>query len=131
MEDILYTGCYDKTIKEWDVKTGKCISNNRAHQKPIVCVSTFKENKNIFLLSSSYDSYIKLWKYPERKLIQEYKTKENNPVYSVYPDFTQKEFASGSKSTLIDLWDYEKAIVKTSFSGHTNDVNRVIVYIIR
>ncbi|MCJ8278929.1 MAG: hypothetical protein MJK14_03015 [Rivularia sp. ALOHA_DT_140] len=62
------SGSADKTIKLWDVETGKEIKTFAEHQDDVLSVS-FNSNGTI-LASGSADEKIILWKIPDEKELE-------------------------------------------------------------
>ncbi len=58
-DPALVSGSYDKTIKLWDVKTGKEIHTFEGHDGPVRSVNFSPNGKT--LVSGSDDKTIKLW----------------------------------------------------------------------
>ena len=58
MEKII-SGSDDKTIKVWDMATGKLLTDLEGHEKSVTCVSFSANGYNI--VSGSDDKTIKIW----------------------------------------------------------------------
>ena len=55
--NYLLSGGDDKTIKVWDIKTGKCVEELGGHENGVTCLA-FANNE---LFSGSFDHYIICW----------------------------------------------------------------------
>ena len=64
---LLASGSYDKTIKLWEVPSGKLIKTLEGHEADVKSVSFSPDGK--LLASGSYDKTIKLWEVPSGKLL--------------------------------------------------------------
>jgi len=71
----IVSGSNDKTIKLWEVLTGKLLNTLKGHLDYVTSVC-FSPN-GIILASGSYDHTIKLWDVSTRKLL---KTLKNSHV---------------------------------------------------
>jgi WD40 repeat protein len=61
----LASGSYDKTIKLWDVATGKELATPTSHTNRVYSVAFSPDGKT--LASGSLDKTIKLWDVPSAK----------------------------------------------------------------
>ena len=100
----LASASWDKTIKLWDVGTGKEITSFTGHQSAVNSVVFSPDGKT--LASASDDKTIKLWDVGTRKEITsliEHQDGVNSVVFS--PD--GKTLASASKDKTIKLWSLD------------------------
>lgn len=117
----LASGSYDKTIKFWDVATGKEIGSLRNNAE-INSVSFSTDGK--ILASGSYDKTIKLWDVTTGKEITTLNG-HSAPVVSVNFSPDEKTLASGSEDTTIKLWDVTTKKEISTLKGHTAPVMSV------
>jgi WD40 repeat protein len=76
---MLITGSKDKTIKQWNLKTGKLIRTLNKHSGEITSLAISKDNQ--FIASGSKDKTIKLWNVKTGQLIRTLSNK--GEIYSV------------------------------------------------
>mmetsp|Transcript_66777 Transcript_66777/g.56704 ORF Transcript_66777/g.56704 Transcript_66777/m.56704 type:complete len:85 (+) Transcript_66777:324-578(+) len=58
--NILYTGCVDGSIRQWDVDhTFACEHVMKSHSSNVMCLEIDVKNKRLF--SGSADTLIKIW----------------------------------------------------------------------
>ena len=57
------SGSSDKTLKVWDVATGKCLATLEGHSENVWSVSVFPDGRR--LVSASTDKKLKLWGLPK------------------------------------------------------------------
>jgi WD40 repeat protein len=115
----LASGSQDKTIKLWNLDTGKEIRTLSGHTEDVWSVSFSPDGKT--LASGSDDNTIKLWNLDTGKEISTLSghTKTVNSV-SFSPD--GKTLASGSDDNTIKLWNLDTGKEIRTLSGHTEDV---------
>jgi len=58
-DEIFCSGSFDKTIKFWNIKKGKCIQTLKGHQGNVICLIKLKDNS---FASCSNDQTIIIWK---------------------------------------------------------------------
>jgi WD40 repeat protein len=115
------SGSSDKTIKLWDVATGKEIRTFNGHTESVNSVCFSPDGKQA--LSGSWDKTIKLWDVATGKEIRIF-TGHKGWVNSVNfsPDGKQ---ALGSDTGAIKLWDIATGSEIRTFTGYINGINSV------
>ncbi|MEH2214844.1 WD40 repeat domain-containing protein, partial [Nostoc sp.] len=112
----LASGSLDKTIKLWDVSTGKAIKTLTGHSSPVYSVGFSPDGKT--LASGSLDNTIKLWDVSTGKAIKTL-TGHSSPVFSVGFSPDGKTLASGSDDNTIKLWDVSTGKAIKTLTGHS------------
>ncbi|WGV24023.1 hypothetical protein [Halotia branconii] len=115
----LASGSYDKTIKLWNLETGKQIRTLSGHDNFVISVSFSPDGKT--LASGSYDKTIKLWNLETGKQIRTL-SGHDDWVISVSFSPDGKTLASGSRDKTIKLWNLETGKQIRTLSGHDNFV---------
>jgi WD40 repeat protein len=118
----LASGSADKTIKLWDLETGKEIRTLKGHDNYVNTISFSPDGKT--LASGSGDKTIKLWNLETGKEIRTLKGHDNY-VYSVSFSPDGKILASGSSDKTIKLWNLETGLEIRTLKGHDNYVRSV------
>ena len=126
-------GGEDKTIKLWNVKTGKLLQTLKGHSEGVTSVAYSPDGQT--LASGSYDKTIKLWNVKTGKLLQTLKG-HSKWVTSVAYSPDGQTLASGSYyspdgETLasegddIKLWNVKTGKLLQTLKGHFNQVSSV------
>ncbi|MEH2416635.1 MAG: ribosome assembly protein 4, partial [Nostoc sp.] len=113
----------DKTIKLWDVATGKLVQTLTGHSSWVNSVVFSPDGQR--LASASWDNTIKLWDVATGKAVQTL-TGHTDSVSSVVfsPDGQRLASASGDKT--IKLWDVATGKLVQTLTGHTDSVSSVV-----
>ncbi len=119
---FVVSGSKDRTIKLWDVKTGKEIREFTGHKNSVESVSFSPCGQ--FIVSGSSDRTIKLWDVKTGKEIREF-TGHEFSVISVSFSFCGQFIVSGSSDRTIKLWDVKTGKEIQEFTGHKGSVNSV------
>ncbi|WP_083389756.1 ribosome assembly protein 4 [Trichormus sp. NMC-1] len=122
-EQQLASGSDDKTIKIWDVTTGKVLNTLKGHEGGVNSVVFSPDGKQ--LASGSVDKTIKIWDVTTGKVLNTLKGHEggvNSVVFS--PD--GKQLASGSVDKTIKIWDMTTGKVLNTLKGHDSKVNSIV-----
>uniref|UniRef100_UPI0019127CD2 WD40 domain-containing protein n=1 Tax=Hassallia byssoidea TaxID=482630 RepID=UPI0019127CD2 len=117
---ILASASDDKTIKLWNVDTGKEITTLNGHTEEVNSASFSPDGK--ILASASADKTIKLWNVDTGKQITALKG-HNNSVKSVTFSSNGKILASASADKTIKLWNVDTKKEITTLKGHSSSVN--------
>ncbi|GAB1540223.1 hypothetical protein NUACC21_28920 [Scytonema sp. NUACC21] len=118
----LASGSSDKTIKIWDVTTGKQLRNLTGHNSYVNSLAWSADGKQ--LASGSSDKTIKLWDVATSKQL---KTLSGHDSYvnSLAWSADGKQLASGSLDNTIKLWDVATGKQLKTLSGHSRSVTSV------
>ncbi|MCY7320593.1 MAG: hypothetical protein LH660_02030, partial [Phormidesmis sp. CAN_BIN36] len=109
----------DKTIKLWNLETGKEIRTLKGHAGDVLSVSFSPDRKT--LASGSRDNMIKLWNVATGKEIRTLKGHAGE-VLSVSFSPDRKSLASGSHDQTIKLWNVETGKEIRTLKGHEGKV---------
>ena len=107
----LASGSGDKTIKIWDVTTGKVLNTLKGHESRVWSVGFSPDGKK--LASGSDDKTIKIWDVTTGKVLNTLKGHESR-VWSVGFSPDGQQLASGSDDKTIILWDLDLDNLVTS-----------------
>ena len=118
----LVSGSWDKTIKLWNVETGKEIRTLKGHDELVRSVNFSPDGKT--LVSGSLDKTIKLWNVETGEEIRTLKGHDSgfNSV-NFSPD--GKTLVSGSNDSTIKLWNVETGKEIRTLKGHDSYLSSV------
>jgi DNA-binding helix-hairpin-helix protein with protein kinase domain len=97
----LASGSFDKTIKLWNIKTGKLLQTLKSHSSWVSSVAYSPDGQTV--ASGSRDSTIKLWNIKTGNLLQTF-TAHSSSVISVAYSPDGQTLASGSSDNTIKIW---------------------------
>ena len=120
------SGSDDKTVKIWEVETGRELRTLRGHSYDVNSVCYSPDGK--YIASGSDDKTIKIW---EAETGRELRTLNGyaDQVYSVCYSPDGKYVASGSKDNTIKLWDMARGECIKTLEGHTNWVCQLLLIV--
>ncbi|EIW85279.1 WD40 repeat-like protein [Coniophora puteana RWD-64-598 SS2] len=114
---VLITGSYDRTIRVWNLETGKEVRCLRGHTRAVRALQ-FDEAK---LITGSMDHTIRVWNWRRGECIR---TLEGHTEGVVCLNFDNNLLASGSVDTTIKIWNFRTGEAFT-LRGHRDWVNSV------
>jgi WD40 repeat protein len=117
----------DKTIKIWDLKSGKLrktLGGWGGHSNGISDVA-IDPNGN-YIVSASWDKTVKLWDLKSGSLVRTMMG-HSDVVRSVEIDPTGQMIISSSKDKTIKLWDIKSGRLIRTIEGHSGDINSCAV----
>ncbi|MBL1179375.1 WD40 repeat domain-containing protein, partial [Pantanalinema sp. GBBB05] len=118
----LASGSGDKTVKLWEVGSGKLIRTLIGHNSAVSSVEFSPDSKT--LTSGSADNTVKMWEVSSGKLIRTL-TGHRSYVISLGFSPSGKTLASGSDDKTVKLWDVETGKLIRTLTGHRSYVNSV------
>ncbi len=118
----IITGSSDKTIKVWDIKTGKEKKTLTGHGDYITSLSITRDGK--YLASSSWDGTVLIWSLKKWKILTTLEGKFSY-INSVAFSPTDKIIAFGGTDKKIFIFDYMLGELVQTLEGHTDTINAV------
>ncbi|KAI8804115.1 quinon protein alcohol dehydrogenase-like superfamily [Cladochytrium replicatum] len=110
VNDTLYSASKDKTIKEWDLKTGECIRTLTGHTRWVRSIASDSKQQ---LYSASWDDTVRCWDLStgtsevlESMVITESKS-HSLGVNAVHLDEKNNKLYSGSDDCSIAVWNHD------------------------
>ncbi|KAF0984926.1 hypothetical protein FDP41_000825 [Naegleria fowleri] len=121
------SGSWDKTLRLWNLNTGKCERNFLGHTNDVLSVSFSHDDRQI--VSGSRDKTIKLWNtLGECKYnITERGHKEWVSCVRFVANKEKPLIISAGWDKVVKLWDLTSCTLQTNLVGHTGYINSVCV----
>jgi len=116
------SGSYDKTLRLWDLATGREIRKFEGHSGGVTSVAFSPDGKAA--LSGSYDQTLRLWDLVTGREIRKLEG-HSGPVFSVAFSPDGKAALSGSDDKTLRLWDLATGREIRKFEGHSDRVTSV------
>ncbi|MEW6491034.1 MAG: serine/threonine-protein kinase [Cyanobacteriota bacterium] len=120
----LFSSSADKTIKIWDIDTGKFIQNFNGHDSSVNYLVLSPDGQKLY--SASADKTIKVWDIDTGKEIQTLKGHTSSVNYLVLSPDGQNLFSASADKT-IKIWDIATGKVIRPLAGHTSFVNSLAI----
>nr|WP_248296504.1 trypsin-like peptidase domain-containing protein [Streptomyces sp. S1D4-11] len=118
----LATGSADKTVRLWDVATGKYRTTLTGHTDVVWWVAFSPDGRT--LATGSADKSVRLWDVATGKY-RTTLTGHTNAVWSVAFSPDGRTLATGSADKTVRLWDVATGKYRTTLTGHTGAVGSV------
>ncbi|MDM8516024.1 caspase family protein [Desulfobacterales bacterium HSG16] len=121
----------DKTLKLWNIKTGREIRTFKGHTEVVSSVVFSPDGK--CALSGSWDETLKLWNISTGREIRTFKHDMEVNSVAISPDGRYALSGSGehyictSSSEFLKLWDISTGREIRTFHGHKDDVTSIAI----
>ena len=115
------SGSHDKTIRLWDIHSGKCKFALVGHSGPVLSIAVLSTGD---MISASEDGTLKLWNLASKVCKQIY-SGHTGPVYAVtvVHGANPEDFVvSGSGDTTLKVWTLHHATCSGTLRGHNGPV---------
>jgi WD40 repeat protein len=109
----------DKTIKIWDLESGKCLKTLKDHKDWVKCILTISNNK---FLSGSWDNTVKIWHLNSYKCLKTLKNESG--IFSLCL-IADNQVACGCLNGLINIWDLNRFNKVKSFTAHDDRIEHL------
>lgn len=120
----MISGSSDKTIKCWELSTGKEIKTFKGHNDRITGLAVTHDGKH--MISGSDDRTIRIWELENGKVIRVLKG-HGGSITCVSVTTDGKHIISGSDDETLKLWVLSTGKEVRTFKGHTYYVNCVTI----
>jgi WD40 repeat protein/serine/threonine protein kinase len=112
------SGSLDKTLRLWDVRTGRCVRGFEGHTAGVCSVSFSPDGR--WAISGSLDMMLRLWDVQTGHCVQTFDG-HTEGVYSVCFSPDARWAISGSGDHTLRLWDILSGRCVRTFEGHPFD----------
>lgn len=116
----ILTASEDKTLKLWDVETGREVKSYIGHNDAVNACRFSSDGSRI--ISGSADKTLKLWDVNTGEIIWTF-LGHTDSVLRVNFSSNGKKVISASKDMTVKIWDVETGKELITFTGHTRKVN--------
>jgi len=119
---FIISGADDRTVKLWDLETGRLIRSLEGHTDWVRSVAVSPDGR--FIVSGSSDCTLKVWEAGTGHLLRSLEGHTDwVRAVAVSPD--GRFIVSGSKDRTVKVWEAKTGRLVRSLEGHTDDVNAV------
>ncbi|PSB54289.1 NB-ARC domain-containing protein [Chamaesiphon polymorphus] len=115
----LISSSFDKTLKLWDVRNGKCLKTLLGHRSRIWTVAFSPNGRQI--ASGGDDNHTKIWDLKRGRCIKTI-VGHTNAILSVKLSPDGGYLASGNEDNTIRIWHVDREEVTQTLREHTNRV---------
>ncbi len=116
-EGILASGNDDRTVKLWNLSTGKCFRTLQGHTNTVFTVAFSPDGR--IIASGSGDQTVKLWDIHTGECRQTLRG-HTSRIWSVVFSPDGRTLATGSDDRTVKLWDIETGQCCQTLQGHTS-----------
>ncbi|MFI5397177.1 MAG: TIR domain-containing protein [Candidatus Binatia bacterium] len=113
------TGADDKTVRLWDLETGRCLRVLKGHTEPVWSIAWDTDQRRV--LSAARDNSVRLWDVKTGRCLRVLEG-HTGSVHNVAWSGDQRHALSGSNDNSVRLWDVETGRCLRVLEGHTDAV---------
>jgi len=122
------SGSRDKTLKVWDVATGKCLATLKGHSNSVCSVAISPDGRRV--ASGSYDETVKVWDVATGECVATLTGHWKQVLcVAVFPDGRRVVSCDANyMSVVVKVWDVATGKCLMTLKGHSNLVDCVAVF---
>ncbi|XP_075071339.1 F-box and WD repeat domain containing protein 10B [Mixophyes fleayi] len=107
---FVFSGGFDLSIRQWDLRSGICLRIFHGHMKTITCLDVQED----LLISGARDGHVKVWNITTGKCLRTFKHKDAVLAVMIKAKFV----VSGCEKGLIKVWNLDSAELIKTLTGH-------------
>eukprot|EP00743_Colponemidia_sp_Colp-15_P006215 GILK01006685.1.p1 GENE.GILK01006685.1~~GILK01006685.1.p1 ORF type:complete len:553 (+),score=72.49 GILK01006685.1:138-1796(+) len=117
----LASGSYDKTIKLWNLNTGRCEKTLRGHSGWVSCLQL----RNQRAVSGGWDAAIKVWDVESGRCLQSFQHAVGNAIHCMQwgTQTDHSKVTVGWRNSVVQVWDLESGEPVLTAVGHQKEVH--------
>ncbi|MGK7900204.1 MAG: trypsin-like peptidase domain-containing protein, partial [Hormoscilla sp.] len=116
---LLASGGPDKTIKIWNLRSGRLLRTLTGHSRDVISVAISPDGQ--LLASGSYDNTINIWNLGSGRLLRTLKG-HSDQIWSVAISPDGQLLASGSWDKTIKIWNLGSGRLLRTLTGHSDRI---------
>jgi WD40 repeat protein/serine/threonine protein kinase len=116
---LALSGGEDKSVRLWDITTGKCTHTFTGHEDIVTSVAMTRCGR--YAISASNDTTLKLWNIESSANQITYKGHQKS-VTCLAPSPNSRYLFSGSRDKTLKLWDLHHGRILRTYNGHSEAV---------
>lgn len=117
---VLITGSYDKTVKVWNLDTGKVVRTLEGHTRAVRALQFDK----LMLVTGSSDRTLRVWNWRTGECLR---VLEGHAEAVTCLNYDRNTLASGSADSTVKIWNMATGSC-FALRGHTDMVNSVVLW---
>ena len=118
------SGSRDRTLKLWDLETGRLLDTFTGHKGMVLAVAVSPDGRHA--LSGSDDSTVKFWDLENGEQLRTF-AGQGNVVNSLAISPDRRHGLTGSDDCTLRLWDLETGDLVRIFTGHEHGIGTVSI----
>mmetsp|Transcript_4536 Transcript_4536/g.6255 ORF Transcript_4536/g.6255 Transcript_4536/m.6255 type:complete len:651 (+) Transcript_4536:175-2127(+) len=119
--DRLVSGSYDKTLKIWELGSGRCLRTLRGHDGWVSCLALLREDRRI--VSGSWDNTIRVWDESTGANLLAMQTGLMNALHCLRWDDRRQLVGVGCRHRQLQLYDLGQGVQVGACTGHLKEVS--------
>jgi len=121
--DRLVSGSYDKTLKIWELGSGRCLRTLRGHDGWVSCLGLLRGEPDQRVVSGSWDATIRVWDMTSGANLLVLQLGVGNALHCLKWDQRRRLVGAGCRHLQLQLWDLNQGVQVGACAGHLKEVS--------
>src|SRR5581483_9586394 len=118
------SGSQDKTVKIWDLETGRCQATLAGHTDQVICIAITPDGQRV--ISGSYDNDIRVWDVQSSRLLACWRASEHMVISLVLLSDGKRLISGGAGlDPNLKIWDIGTEKCLMTLKGHQTTVKSI------